>query len=203
MTEQQMSVLAQIAEATKSDGYMFTSTFEHGELLKLGYVRVDLALTNGELGFKKKIATAITGQGSALLTKVATVSRKPYTRAGYSNKSKKERIMSQFPLESVEEIPAVDRRLSERVSKYPFEYMDVNQRFYVDGVDAVKKIQSAMGNANRKYSEDSLDENGNVIMKRGRKGDLIPERKQLRKFSCRSVRDEDGNVIGAHVYRVK
>lgn len=199
-----------IYDATFSEeGYLMATSNQYLELADLGYVELNPNINNGLIGATKKIAVRVTKLGKEVFEKTFDGNEEiPYTSDVDSNESevksnpkKRSNDMSQFPLESVEFIPAVSRRSVERGSKYPFDIMEVNQRFYVDGADAVKKIQSAMGNANKKYSTPVVDEEGNVVTKLGRKGDLIPVREQIREFTCRAVRDEAGAVIGAHVYR--
>lgn len=174
--------------------YGFTSKKEHGELLEAGYVEVDPDCHNGKNGFARKIATHITETGVKYFEKefgiVEEISDIETVEKKVTKIKPKEKSKMSFEIKTASHIPPVIRKYSPRESKYPFDQLEVNQYFEVEGDDVVRKIQSAMAAANKRWSEETNE------MKVGRKGGEVPVRKPIRKFVCRATE------TGAAVYRV-
>lgn len=191
------------------DCFLYTSKKEHTALLEAGYVEVDPECHNGMNGFMRKIATHITEAGVSFIEKeFGIVEEKTHIDSVESDtneiekKNPKEKSKMTFEIKRGG-IPAVTRKAGVRESKYPFAELpapegDDYAYFTVEGADAVKKIQSAMNNANHKFSEPT----GEMYESKRTEGKMLEERKPIRKFICRAVKNEAGEVVSANVYRV-
>ena len=185
--------------------YLFVGKKDYEPLIQAGYVQVDPEFNNGKNGFMRKCATQLTATGLSFcekefgnpndiphITKVdETIEETVTTKKGAS--------MS-FEIKTSVGVPTISRKGVGRVSKYPFDQLpepsvDANgveqySYFEIEGADAVKKIQSAMAVANKRFSEETGE------TKVTRKGNTVPIRRQIRQFICRAAEG------GARVYRV-
>ena len=104
-----------------------------------------------------------------------------------ANEVKTEETKATFVIESGVELPT---KTSGKTSPYPFDQLENGQSFKVESPAA--KMNSVVAFYNRKYSEETTEQ------KKGRKGEMIPVRKALRKFAVRSI---DAN--SCRVFRIE
>ena len=184
--------------------YLYLSKKEYSELLEAGHVEVNPDMHNGGKGFMKKLATRITAEGKTFFEKTfGNVEEKSDIRTvnetdNILNPTVKENAMPEVNFEFAV-IPAVTRKSTARGSKYPFDLMPEPQGencayFTVTGKDEIKKVQSALGNANRKWSEPT-----GAIKISPRTGKEVPVMRPIRKFTCRL--HTEGDVITAYIFR--
>lgn len=98
-----------------------------------------------------------------------------------------ETVKPAFVIETGVELPT---KTSGKTSSYPFDALEKGQSFKVDS--PANKMNSVTAFYNRKYSEETAEQ------KKGRKGEMIPVRKALRKFAVRSI---DAN--SCRVFRIE
>ena len=188
---------------SKKIDYEYLSKREYFDLLEAGYVEIDPAVHNGGRGFMRKVAVRITEEGINFLKKFGDVEEKNDIETVNQNDrilkpTIKENNMSEVNFEFAP-IPATVRKSSARGSKYPFDAMPEPQGdncayFTVSGEDEIKKVQSALGNANRRLSEPT----GETKISR-RTGKEVPVMRQIRKFTSRR-HTEDG-VTTLYIFR--
>jgi hypothetical protein len=183
MTEKSLDILKSVASAD----FIFTSKKEHKELAELGYVMVDGTYHDTGVGFMRKYATKITEAGMMFLEKeLGNVVENNDIESVESITINKEKgaIMSETQF-TFEPLVKATRNSSTRTSSYPFDAMPEPREdgqcatWYSEvGEDVVKKIQSAVGATNRKYSEPT----GEVKIST-KTGKEIPVLRPVRKYS--------------------
>lgn len=181
MTEESLDILKSVASAD----LIFTSKKEHKELAELGYVMVDGTCHDGGLGFLRKYATKITEAGIIFFEKeFGNVFNNYDIEPVKTTIIEKGANMTETQFE-FEALVKSTRNRSTRTSIYPFDAMPepnaegLCATWYSEvGADVVKKIQSAIGATNRKWSEDT----GEVKIS-AKTGKEIPVLRPVRKYS--------------------
>lgn len=182
VAEAGVATLAEIVAATldNAKGFLYTSPAVHIPLIEAGLVEINAAMTN-EAG---EVATRATEKGMQQMSNTSAETTTPVVTA------------SGFAIESGIPLPSISGRgRASGVGKYPFDKLEVGQSFFVPASDDMKEpgktLASTVVRANLHYSE--------VVegkMKKNRKGEDVPERKQIRQFVLRTVEG------GARVWRM-
>ena len=162
MTEKSLDILKLVASAD----FIFTPKKEHKELAELGYVMVDGTYHDKGVGFMRKYATKITEAGITFLEKrfenvVGNGDIEAVEIESTIIEEKRSNTMSETQF-TFEPVIKATRTVGSRTSNYPFDAMPEPREdgacatWYSEvGEDVVKKIQSAVGAINRKWSEET------------------------------------------------
>lgn len=186
LKRESLEALSRIVEATldASIGFTYCSDEIAGWLVKNEYVEQNEAIKN----VSGHLATRATEKGIKLVE-----SLKPKEEVKVSE----ETVI--YVIENVALAPVKrGAGLIPRVSKYPFDKLEVGQSFFVAG-KYLKGMASTVNNAAKKYATVEKNEDGTDKTKVGKNGKDVKCYIYTRKFGVRS--DEVNGVAGVRVGR--
>lgn len=181
-----LEALGRVVEATldASVGYTFCSDEIAAWLVKNEYIEQNEAIKN----VSGHLATRATEKGIQLVE-----SQKPKEEVKVSEET------VEYVIEDVALAPTKrGTGLIPRVSKYPFEKLEVGQSFFIAGKE-LKSVASTVNNAQKKYATVEKNEDGTDKTKTGKSGKVVKCYVYTRKFGVRS--DEVNGVAGVRVGR--
>lgn len=176
--------LAQVIEATKADGFVYTAPAFHAALVESGDVEINPEMTDAHGNIATRATAKHTQESSAPMTEHVTAAK---------------------PSFEIETVPMPERTRKPsglragRTPLYPFDSLEVGQSFFVadKAADkpAFKAMASTVAGANARHSE--VIEGQTRV---NRKKETVPATRQLRKFKI--VEDEKNGQKGARIFRV-
>lgn len=187
--------LTAVIEATKADGFVYTSPAFHTDLIASGDVEINPEMTDEHGSIATRATAKHLTEGNTQMTDtapVATAVAKP-----------------KFEIEANVPMPERTRNATGlragRAPVYPFEALEIGQSFFVPNASADKPAAKAMAStvagANARYTEKIEGQT-----RTNRKGKTVDATKQLRKFKIFDTERTmpDGSVQkGARIFRVE